>query len=101
MPFMKNGKRDYAREKAWDHSHDNGQRLKDRADRNKARSILEKAGKVHKHDGKDVDHKRPVSKGGGTTPSNLRAVPARENRSFSRNSDGSLKNQTSKRERKR
>lgn len=61
---------------------------------------MEKAGKVHKGDGKDVDHKTPLSKGGGTGPGNLRVVPASENRSFKRNKDGSLKNQRSRRERK-
>lgn len=58
-----------------------------------------KTGQVHKGDGLDVDHKKPLSKGGKTVPSNLRAVPASENRSFSRNKDGKLKSQTSKRER--
>jgi hypothetical protein len=56
---------------------------------------------VKKGDGKEVDHRKPLSKGGTTTKSNLRVVPAKENRSFSRNKDGSLKNQTSRRERKK
>lgn len=59
---------------------------------------MEKAGKVHKGDGKDVDHKKPLSKGGTNSKSNLRAVPASQNRSFSRNKNGSLKSQTSKKE---
>lgn len=58
-----------------------------------------KAGKVHKGDGLDVDHKTPLSKGGKTTPSNLRAVPASQNRSFSRTPDGKLKSQYSRKER--
>jgi hypothetical protein len=59
-----------------------------------------KAGKAHKGDGKDVDHIKPLSKGGNpTSKSNLRVVPAKENRSFSRNANGSLKSQTSKKER--
>jgi hypothetical protein len=58
-------------------------------------------GKVHKGDGKDVDHKTPLSKGGSTNKSNLRVVPASSNRSFSRNRDGSLKSQTSKKERRK
>ena len=37
---------------------------KKRAQRNKARRIMEEAGAVHKGDGKDVDHKVPLSKGG-------------------------------------
>lgn len=70
-------------------------------EQNKARREMEKAGKVHKGDGKDVDHKQPLSKGGSTSRSNLRVVPASTNRSFSRNKDGSLKSQTSRRERKK
>jgi hypothetical protein len=51
-----------------------------------------KAGKVHKGDGKAVDHIRPLSKGGAATDkANLRIVPERINDSFSRNADGSLK----------
>lgn len=57
-----------------------------------------KAGKAHKGDGKDVDHKTPLSKGGSNNASNLRVVSASSNRSFSRNKDGSLKSQKSKRE---
>ena len=70
--------------------------IKKRAERNKARSELSKAGLVHKGDGKDIDHIKPLSKGGKNTRSNMRVVPASENRSFSRNKDGSLKSQRSK-----
>jgi hypothetical protein len=65
--------------------------IKKRAARNKARAIMEKAGLVHKGDGKDVDHKKPVSKGGATTRSNLRVKTASANRTFDRNSDHSIK----------
>lgn len=64
---------------------------KKRAQRNKARRILEKEGAVHKGDGKDVDHMTPLSKGGKTVRSNLKAKPASENRSFKRNKDASMK----------
>jgi hypothetical protein len=64
---------------------------KKRAQRNKARRMLEREGVVSKGDGKDVDHKKPLSKGGTTTRSNLRAVPASKNRSFARNKDSSVK----------
>ena len=40
---------------------------KDRAQRNKARRIMEREGVVKKGDGKDVDHKKPLSKGGTTS----------------------------------
>ncbi len=64
---------------------------KKRAQRNKARRIMEKAGLVHKGDGKDVDHKTPLSKGGNTTRSNLSVKAASANRSFSRNPDHTVK----------
>jgi hypothetical protein len=64
---------------------------KKRAQRNKARRIMEREGVVHKGDGKDVDHKTPLSKGGTTVRSNLRAEPAAKNRSYARKSDGSIK----------
>jgi len=65
--------------------------IKKRAERNKARAMLMKEGKVHKGDGKDVDHKKPLSKGGATTRSNLRVKSATANRSFARKSDHSIK----------
>jgi hypothetical protein len=39
-----------------------------------------------------VDHKKPLSKGGAATDmKNLRAIPAKQNISYPRNSDGSMK----------
>lgn len=64
---------------------------KKRAEQNAARRTMERKGLVHKGDGKDVDHKRALSKGGGNSSSNLRVVSAHQNRSFSRNKDGSMK----------
>lgn len=40
---------------------------------------MEKEGKVHKGDGKQVDHKKPLTSGGTTTKSNLRVVPDKVN----------------------
>lgn len=60
--------RDYVQERL----NESPQRRKDRAKRNKARRQLEREGLVHKGDGKVVDHKKPLSKGGGTERSNLR-----------------------------
>ena len=94
MPFMKNGKRDYKREVALYTS--KPEVKKKRAEQNKARRIMEKEGLVHKGDGKDVDHKKPLSKGGKTVRSNLRVSKSSDNRSFSRNKDSTLKNQRSK-----
>jgi hypothetical protein len=64
---------------------------KKRAARNKARAMMEREGLVHKGDGKDVDHKKALSKGGTTTRSNLRVKSATANRSYARNSDHSIK----------
>ena len=64
---------------------------KKRAARNQARAIMEREGKVHKGDGKDVDHKQALSKGGKTVRSNLRVKPASANRSYARNSDHTIK----------
>lgn len=64
---------------------------KKRAARNKARRMMEAEGLVHKGDGKDVDHKQPLSKGGTTTRSNIRVQSASANRSYKRNADKSVK----------
>ena len=57
-------------------------------------------GKASVGDGKDVGHKLAMSRGGKTTPGNLVMQNAASNRSFSRNSDRSMKSEVSKRERK-
>lgn len=89
IPYMRNGKRDYKREnKEYNSRPEQKER---RAARNAARRKMEKDGKVSKGDGKDVDHKKPLSKGGGNSSSNLRVKKASSNRSFSRNKDGSMK----------
>lgn len=51
-----------------------------RAKRNKARRIMVKAGKARKGDGKDVDHKKPLSRGGSNKRSNLRMMARSKNR---------------------
>jgi len=64
---------------------------KKRAARNKARRIMERAGKVKKGDGKDVDHKKPLSKGGSTTKSNLRVRSRSKNRGHGMSPGGKKK----------
>ena len=76
MPYMSNGKRDYQKEKEWDHA--NG-RVKDRAKRNAARATMIKAGKAKVGDGTHVDHKKELTKGGSNAKSNLRVVKASTN----------------------
>lgn len=53
-----------------------------RAERNKARAMLEKEGRVSKGDGKDVDHKKPLRSGGSNSRSNLRVVSKSRNRGW-------------------
>lgn len=67
------------------------QQIANRAKRNAARAALEKKGVVSKGDGKDVDHKTPIAKGGGNGTGNLRAVPKSVNRSFARTRTAGMK----------
>ena len=99
MPYMTNGKRDYKKEYAKYHSRD--EQIKNRSERTTARRKANEDGITKKGDGKDLDHKKPLSRGGSNERSNLRVVDKSTNRSFARNKDGSLKSQTSKRERKK
>jgi 5-methylcytosine-specific restriction endonuclease McrA len=87
MPFV-NKPRNYKQEEKYE---DSPEQVKNRVARNKARRDAMKAGKVHKGDGKEVDHVIPLSKGGTNTTKNLRVKSASANRSFSRNSDHSVK----------
>ena len=99
MPYMKGGKRDYKTEYAKYHS--KPEQRANRSERTVARNQANADGRTSKGDGKDLDHRVPLSKGGTSAKSNLRPVSRSENRSFSRNKDGSMKSQTSKRERKK
>lgn len=82
MPTPPN-KRDYKRE----YANESDSRRQDRRDRMKARYDYEKA---HGDLPRDVhvDHKRPLSQGGSNAPSNLRAIPAKQNESFRRDGPG-------------
>lgn len=76
--------------------------MKDRAQRNAARSTVAKKNGVKPTSLKgDVGHKRAVSKGGQNGLANLFVQNPGENRSFARNKDGSMKSEKSKRERKK
>ena len=102
MPYMRNGKRDYQAEKAWDHRHNGGKRLKDRAARNKARSMVaKKNGTTPKKLSGDVGHRRAISKGGVSVLANLFVQDPGANRSFSRTAKGAMKSETSKREKRK
>jgi len=71
---LKNGKRDYKNEYNKDHA--SSEQITDRASRNKARK--EKG--LKKGDGKEVDHKKPLSKGGGNSKKNLKVTTRTANR---------------------
>lgn len=97
---MTNGKRDYKKELQWEKDH-KPNRVKDRAQRNGARAKVAKAKGVKPTSLKgDVGHKKAVSKGGKNGLANLFVQNPSANRSFSRTKTGSMKSETSKRERK-
>jgi len=96
---MKNGKRDYKRENELYNSRP--EQIKARSERTMLRREANEKGITSKGDGKDLDHKKPLSKGGSNSLSNARVTSKSENRSFARNKDGSLKSQVSKREKKK
>ena len=100
MPFQKNGVRQYDRELAWEHKHKKN-RVKDRAQRNAARSAVKKKVGAAAIKGKDVGHKKAVSKGGSNGLSNLFIQNPGANRSFSRTAKGAMKSETSKREKRK
>jgi len=58
--------------------------IKKRTMRNTARAKMAKAGLVHKGDGKDVDHIKPVRSGGSNARSNLRVVSQAKNRAWNK-----------------
>lgn len=68
------------------------EQIKKRSLRNQARRALVKAGLVRKGDGKDVDHKTPLAKGGAPLRrNNLRVQSQRANRSFARTRSARMK----------
>ena len=81
--------RDYKKE--YQNYQDRPEQIANRTKRNAARSEMEKRGVVSKGDGKDVDHKTPMAKGGGNGNGNLRAVPKSQNRSFARTKSARMK----------
>lgn len=72
--------------------------MKDRAQRNSARSTVAKAKGVKATSLKgDVGHKKAISRGGKNGLANLFVQNPTNNRSFARNKDGSMKSERSKR----
>ena len=66
--------------------------------RERARYLIDKTGadknkngNADRREGKDIDHQIPLSKGGTNRKSNLKLESASSNRSFSRNSNHTVK----------
>ena len=94
MPSSPGYKRDYSREYELQKKRGESGTGSDsgNAQRKRLRRKALKMGMVKK--GQDLDHKKPLSKGGSNTLANARATTASENRSFPRNKDGSMKSNT-------
>lgn len=84
--FKKGASADSIRQRKYNGSEEQKKR---RAQRNAARAKMEKAGKVRKGDGKDVDHKDMNTAHNGT--SNLRVQSASKNRARNRGTGGRKK----------
>lgn len=89
MPSSPNYKRNYDEEYSRYQSTKKQRRLNDL--RKKARRAMEKKGKVRKFDGKDVDHKLALIKGGTSRLGNLRVMSKKANRSFKRTKKAGMK----------
>jgi hypothetical protein len=81
-------KRNYRQE--YDKYQGTPEQIHNRSLRNQARREMTEAGAVKKGDGKDVDHKTPLIKGGGNHKGNLRVQDDSANRSFKRNKNAGM-----------
>lgn len=94
MPSSKNYERDYEQE--YKTAKARGEigtgSNSDNAKRHRLRRKALKKGMVKP--GQDLDHKKSLSMGGSNTLKNARASTPSDNRSFPRNSDGSMKSNT-------
>ena len=84
---MKNGKRDYKRE--YNKYHKRPKQRHNRSLRNIARREYEETN-GNLSTSMDVDHIKPLSKGGSNSLSNFRARVRSSNRSFKRNKRGGM-----------
>ena len=78
MPYRRNYKKEY------ENYQGKPEQIKNRSERNQARATLAKEGLVKKGDGKDVNHIKPLIKGGANARSNLNVRDSRANKSYPR-----------------
>lgn len=64
--------RDYKKE--YREYHSKPEQVENRSQRNKARRTLETQGRVQKGDGRDVNHKTPIKRGGGNNTGDRKSV---------------------------
>ena len=95
MPYVNKPrpyKKEYQQQKARNEA-------KPRAAREQARYEMDnpgKDGKVVNRKGKDIEHIKPLSKGGTSAANNLRLESPHDNRSFYRNADHTVKKNVSR-----
>tara|TARA_R110002020_G_scaffold475736_1_gene711965 strand:+ start:712 stop:1017 length:306 start_codon:yes stop_codon:yes gene_type:complete len=86
---MKKKPRNYKKEYA--NYQGTAEQKKNRATRNAARNTMKAKGVVSTGDGKHVNHKTPISRGGGNSPSNLSVKKESTNSSYPRTRSGAMK----------
>ena len=86
---MPTKKRNYKKEYA--NYQGTAEQKKNRATRNAARNTMKAKGVVSTGDGKHVNHKTPISRGGGNSPSNLSVKQESANSSYQRTRRGAMK----------
>ena len=89
MPSSPNYVRNYRKE--YDNYQGKKEQKENRAKRNSARKEMEKEHGKQALRGKDVDHKKPLAKGGGNGKGNLRVKSVSSNRSFARTKKAGIK----------
>ncbi len=83
---MATRKRDYRHE--YDAYQGTPEQIKKRAERNKARREMEKKVGAAAIKGKDIDHKKPLDRGGSNAMSNLRVSSVKANRNWRKGKSG-------------
>lgn len=77
--------------KEYDNYQGKPEQIRNRSERNKARRLVEKRnGAKDIPASMDVDHKKPIAKGGGNGKGNLRVQSKHANRSFKRTKNAGM-----------